>query len=408
MKKILIIDDEKEILDSLAEHFESIGWQVDLAENGAQGMAILSGKEFDVILTDIKMPGNTGTDILRASRDSYADTEVIMMTGYKDVDKAIESLNLGAYAYLNKPFHLEEVEHKVLQAYEKRQLIKKEKEYLFHLERLVHDKARELYQHGRMISLSEMAAGVAHELNQPLNGISTFAEGLLIRIERGIKIDKKKIKSILKEILVQTERMSEIINHVRIFARDFESLPQQKITAKQIIQGCLKLVGTQLRDQQIDVSVKMHPPGLSFLVNEYQLQQVLLNLIYNARDAVDEKEKIAKRENVYPDNNWYKKIEITAFREKNGDQGFHVIEVRDNGIGIPEDKMGNLFQPFFTTKEPGKGTGLGLSTSYGIISEYGGIIEAESDHGEGAVFRVLLPVAGGRVVSDQRSEVRGQ
>lgn len=396
MKKILIIDDEKEILDSLAEHFESIGWQVDLAENGTQGMAILSGKEFDVILTDIKMPGPVGIDILRASKESYPDTEVIMMTGYKDIDKAIESLNLGAYAYLNKPFRLEEVEHKILQAYEKRQLIKKEKEYLFHLERLVHDKARELYQHGRMISLSEMAAGVAHELNQPLNGISTFAEGLLIRIERGIKIDKKKIRSILNEILVQTERMSEIINHVRIFARDFESLPQQKITAKQIIQGCLKLVGAQLRDQQIDVSVKMHPADLSFLVNEYKLQQVLLNLIYNARDAVDEKEEIAKRENVYPDNNWYKKIEITAFQEKkNGDQGFHVIEVRDNGIGIPEDKMGNLFQPFFTTKEPGKGTGLGLSTSYGIISEYGGRIEAESDHGEGAVFRVLLPAAGG-------------
>ena len=395
MKKILIIDDEKEILDSLAEHFESIGWQVDSAENGAQGMAILSGKEFDVILTDIKMPGSAGIDVLRASKELYPDTEVIMMTGYKDIDKAIESLNLGAYAYLNKPFRLEEVEHKILQAYEKRQLIKKEKEYLFHLERLVHDKARELYQHGRMISLSEMAAGVAHELNQPLNGISTFAEGLLIRMERGIKIDKKKIRSILNEILVQTERMSEIINHVRIFARDFESLPQQKITAKQIIQGCLKLVGTQLRDQQVDVSVKMHPADLSFLVNEYQLQQVLLNLIYNARDAVDEKEEIVKRENVYPDNNWYKKIEITAFQEKNGDQGFHVIEVRDSGIGIPEDKMGNLFQPFFTTKEPGKGTGLGLSTSYGIISEYGGRIEAESCYGEGAVFRVLLPSAGG-------------
>ena len=111
---------------------------------------------------------------------------------------------------------------------------------------------------------------------------------------------------------------------------------------------------------------------------------------------MDEKEEIAKRENVYPDNKWYKKIEITAFQEKNGDQGFHVIEVRDSGIGIPEDKMGNLFRPFFTTKEPGKGTGLGLSTSYGIISEYGGRIEAESDHGEGAVFRVLLlPAAGG-------------
>ena len=391
MKKILIVDDEKEILTSLAEHFESTGWGVDLAENGAQGMAILSRREFDVILTDIKMPGTTGTDILRASKELYPDTEVIMMTGHKDIDKAIESLNLGAHAYLNKPFRLEEVEHKVIQAYEKTKLIRKERKYLFDLERLVQEKARELYQHGRMVSLSEMAAGVAHELNQPLNGISTFAEGFLIRIERGIKIDKKKSKSILKEILTQTERMTEIINHIRIFARDFEKLPQQKITAEQIIQGCLKLVGSQLKHHQIDVSVKVHPSGLSFLVNEYQLQQVLLNLIYNARDALDETEERTKNESLHQNNNWHKQIEIRAFRKKNSDGAFHAIEVRDNGMGIAEDKMENLFQPFFTTKKPGKGTGLGLSTSYGVINEYGGRIEVESDTGEGAVFRVLLP-----------------
>ncbi len=391
MKRILIVDDEKEILNFLAEHFESIGWEVDLAENGAQGTAILSEKEFDVILTDIKMPGTTGTDILRASKELYPDTEVIMMTGYKNVDSAVKSLNLGAYAYLNKPFRIEEVNHKVVQAYEKRHLVRKEREYLFDLERIIQEKAKELYRHGRMISLSEMAAGVAHELNQPLNGISTFAEGMLIRIERGIKIDKKKTRSILKEILIQTERMSEIINHMRTFARDFERLPEREVTAEEIIQSCLKLVGAQLKHHQIDVSVKMNSSGLSFLVNEYRFQQVLLNLIHNARDAVDEKEEIVKRENLYPDNNWCKQIEMWAFREKNGDTAFHVIEVRDNGIGIAKDKMENLFQPFFTTKKPGKGTGLGLSTSYGIINEYGGRIEAESDYGEGAVFRVLLP-----------------
>lgn len=398
MKKILIVDDEKETLASFARHFESMGWEVDLAEEGAQGIAILSKKEFDVILTDIKMPGATGTDVLRASKKLYPDTEVIMMTGYKDIDKAIESLNSGAYAYLNKPFRLEEVNHKVVQACEKRRLIQKEKEHHANLERLVKEKAKELYHHGRMISLSEMAAGVAHELNQPLNGISTFAEGMLIRIERGIKIDKEKTKSILKEILIQTERMSEIINHMRTFASDFERLPQQNITAEQIVQGCLKLVGTQLKHHQIDVSVKMDPPGLSFLVNEYRLQQVLLNLIHNARDALDEKAEIVKRENLYPNNNWKKQIEIKAFLGENGDKGFHVIEVRDNGTGIAEDKMDNVFQPFFTTKEPGKGTGLGLSTSYGIINEYSGRIEVESEYGKGAVFRVLLPVGVGRVV----------
>jgi signal transduction histidine kinase len=395
MKRILIVDDEKEILDSLSEHFESIGWKVDLAENGTQGMAILSGKELDVILTDIRMPGTSGTDILRASKKLYPDTEVIMMTGYMDIDSAVESLNLGAYAYISKPFRMDEVHHKVLQAYDKRNLTRNQRKYLCDLEKLVQEKANELYRHGRMISLSEMAAGVAHELNQPLNGISTFAEGLLIRMERGVEIDKKKIKSILKEILIQTERMSETINHMRTFARDFERLPEKEVTAEKIIADCLKLVGSQLKHHQIDVSVKTTPPDLLFLVNEYRFQQVILNLIHNARDAVDEKEQIIRTQNLYPGSNWHKQIEIRAFREKNGDGALHVIEVRDNGMGIAEDKMDNLFQPFFTTKKPGKGTGLGLSTSYGIINEYGGRIEVESDFGIGTTFRVLLPAATG-------------
>ncbi|NVM22394.1 MAG: response regulator [Desulfobacterales bacterium] len=394
MKRILVIDDEKDLLSLLAEHFESIGWEVDLAQDGAQGMALLSGQEFDVILTDIRMPETSGTDILRASEESHPDTQVIMMTGYKDIDKAIESLNLGAYGYLGKPFPLAEVEHKVVQAYEKRRLVQKEREYQADLERLVREKAGKLYQHGRLLSLAEMAAGVAHELSQPLNAISTFAEGMLIRIERGMKIDEKKIASTLKEILAQIERMGEIVNHMRAFARDFEKLPDQKMAAEEIIEESLRLVGAQLRHQEIMVSVKVEPPDLCFLANKYKLQQVLLNLIYNARDAVNEKEEtiIKINGNLRPYAGWHKQIEIEAFQVKNGNRPYHVIEVRDNGIGIPEDNMENLFQPFFTTKETGKGTGLGLSTSYGIVNKYGGRIEVESTYGEGAVFRILLPV----------------
>ena len=243
----------------------------------------------------------------------------------------------------------------------------------------------QLIQASKLSTLGEMATGIAHELNQPLSVISMAAERAMDEFEGG-DVDLEFISERLKQVIAQTERAGAIIDHMRIFGRLEEDKAPTKIDPRPAIEGALDTIGEQLRVRNIEVTTDLPRTCPPVLGHEVQLEQVMLNLLSNARDAIEANAARRGREGE-PLGTIRLKVEVS-------ESGKEIkIVVRDTGGGIPEAAMDRVFDPFFTTKEEGKGTGLGLSISYGIITDMGGRIEATNVE-SGAQFTITLPVAG--------------
>ncbi len=241
----------------------------------------------------------------------------------------------------------------------------------------------QLIQAGKMATLGEMSAGVAHELNQPLNAIRVGTEYLNKVFTRNIDVSAEVVRKVCNEMISQVERASSIINHLREFGRKSDADELDRIDINKPIKDVFTLLGQQLRVRGIKVELYLSEDLLFILGVQNRLEQVFLNLVMNARDAILEKKGVLVNENFDPC------ITIRSYRDRNN----VVVDVSDNGIGIPEEVKDRIFEPFFTTKEVGKGTGLGLSISYGIVRDYGGNIEVASTGEKGTTFRLTFPIA---------------
>ena len=236
-----------------------------------------------------------------------------------------------------------------------------------------------LIQKSKLESLGKLAAGIAHEINQPLGGISMGLENIYYSFEND-EIDKKYFNSKLQAVKGYIKRISLIIDHIRIFSRDQKSIIIEKVDVNKVIKDALSMVQTQYKKHQIKIEQSLDENIGYVLGNRYKLEQVVLNLLSNAKDAVDEK-KIAKN-----DITFQKEIIIKTYE----DNAKIYLEIKDNGVGIDDKTLHNIFDPFFTTKDPEKGTGLGLSIIYGIINEIKGKITVESKLGKYTKMIVIL------------------
>jgi signal transduction histidine kinase len=206
------------------------------------------------------------------------------------------------------------------------------------------------------------------------------------------KLTEEELASGLTDIEVSVKRMAKIIQHIRTFSRQ-DTFAFVEVDLNETIEAALSLLGEQLRLHEIEV-VRDFAPDLPRIMGEpYQLEQVWINLISNARDAVDEKGKRVADGRCKASD--YKKVITISTRCNNKNKAPSVeAAIGDNGIGIDEGQKEKIFDPFFTTKEVGKSMGLGLSISYGIIESHKGKIEVESKESEGSGFSVLLPIEG--------------
>ena len=229
---------------------------------------------------------------------------------------------------------------------------------------------------------------MAHELNQPLNVIAMAAVNALERIEAG-ELDGDFLRLKLARIEKQVERAAGIIDHMRVFGRKADERPKP-FDVQDAVMGALGLMGEQLRLQNIKVSTDFPKLRRKASGHPIQLEQVVLNLLANARDAID---RCSGSPGDSPDGAAAAPREIRLTMEDDGVSDRIRLVVTDTGGGIPETALERIFDPFFTTKEVGQGTGLGLSISYGIVTDMGGMIEAENVEG-GARFTITLRVAG--------------
>jgi len=240
-------------------------------------------------------------------------------------------------------------------------------------EQELRDKQEQLVQAGKLATLGELTTGVAHELNNPLNNIGLFMGNALDLIGLGVT-DKEHIARELQNAMRQVRKATEIISHLRTFGR-VAPVSREPVSMNQVIGRALSLMQEQLRLREIEVELDVSARHAVVMGNPIQLEQVLINLLTNARDALVESPR--------------KVIHIACeVRDRVVDLAFS-----DTGPGIPEGLERRIFDPFFTTKEVGRGTGLGLSITYGIIKEHGGTIAVANRPGEGAAFLIRLPLA---------------
>jgi C4-dicarboxylate-specific signal transduction histidine kinase len=240
-------------------------------------------------------------------------------------------------------------------------------------EQELRDKQEQLVQAGKLATLGELTTGVAHELNNPLNNIGLFMGNTEDLIKLGVT-DKERIVRELQKAIQQVHKATEIISHLRTFGRAAPA-SRELISLREVIERALSLMREQLRLREIEVTIELGSEEPMVLGNWIQLEQVFINLLTNARDAVAASPR--------------KIIGIL------GSVRSESVEVTfsDTGHGIPPQFERRIFDPFFTTKEVGKGTGLGLSITYGIIRDHGGTISVVSRTGEGATFLIRLPRA---------------
>lgn len=239
-------------------------------------------------------------------------------------------------------------------------------------------------QQSRLAAIGELATGMAHEITQPLNAVSFSVENIRSRFGSGA-LDAEYLKAKITAIDSDIDRVRRVIEHVRLFARGAPDGYRVSFQANRCVENAMALIGVQLATHGIDVTMSLADRLPDLSGNPFQYEQVLLNLLSNARDAVEERLVLAAEADSSDPLPGLVRI-VTRL-----DQGQVVLEVEDNGVGIPPGVEDRVFDPFFTTKAPGKGTGLGLSLSYGIIREMGGTILLERKP-VGAVARVMIPV----------------
>jgi len=243
----------------------------------------------------------------------------------------------------------------------------------------------QLVQSGKLASIGELAAGVAHELNQPLMVIRGNAQLIQRSLSKG-KLEIEDMHKQIEPIERNTKRMMNIINHLRTFSRQSKA-EYYALDVNNVIEESFLMVGEQLRLRNIEIKKTLDPELPKIKGDTNQLEQVFLNLITNARDAICE-----KSENEKPMNGNTESIEIIS-KPSDTDDSLVEILFKDTGSGISKKDQTSIFDPFYTTKEVGKGTGLGLSISYGIIRDHNGQIEVAETGPEGTLFKVKLPIA---------------
>jgi len=227
----------------------------------------------------------------------------------------------------------------------------------------------QIYQSNKLASVGRLAAGIAHEINNPLTGVLTYSSFLLKRAA------DDETKRDLETIVHETKRCRDIVRGLLDFARQVPPKKTQ-VDLNAIVERALDIVDNQLRVQNIQLTKSLGADLPRFAADANQLQQVVVNLLVNAADAFEGSDR---------------QIFLATDRKRIDGREVVELKVADNGAGIPEKNLGKIFEPFFTTKEH-KGTGLGLAVSWGIVSEHGGTIDVESKVGRGTTFTVRLPL----------------
>lgn len=418
-KRILAVDDSPTYLASIVEELQRDGYDVVSATSGEEGIAMLTAQAIDCILLDLQMPGLSGIETCQRVKAAPGIREIplIVLTGREDREAMIEALGSGADDFISKSSDIEVVKARVRAQLRRKQFedehrliherlmrsevaaseARAERELLRTRARLVEEleqkntELREAYaelqstqqnliQSGKMASLGELVAGVAHELNNPLAFVRSHLDTVRRSLERVDPVVQshaeadalsawQKAEVRLVEVQRGLERMTDLVVKLRTFSRLDEG-ELKRVDLGESIDAVLTILRHRCKDR-IAITIDVEEPRFLECYASL-LNQALMNLVSNAIDAIEETGT----------------IHISSRHD-----GEHVvIEVTDSGVGIPEHLRQRVLEPFFTTKPVGQGTGLGLSITYSIVRKHGGTIELASSSEGGTAARIRIPL----------------
>lgn len=405
--RILIVDDEEALrtlfVTVLGDRYDCVP-----AADAQEALELLRTQQFALVITDVQMPGMSGVDLLRKIVSDYPDVATIIVSGIDRSQRVIDALRLGALDYLIKPCDIEVLQLSVERALERRTLFRDGRRYKQELERRNEELARQkaelvrlqaqLVHSETMASLGQLAAGVAHELNNPVGFIYSNAESLsgytsdldrLLRaydealppelasrvdsIKREIHFDRllPDLGSIVADCRDGAQRIREIVLNLRTFSR-LDEAELKRVDIHAGLDATIRLLSQYFSSGRITLTREY---GALPLVECFaaQLNQVWMNVLTNAAQAIGS----APGE-----------VRITTRMENEA----VCVEISDTGTGVSAEVLKRIFDPFVTTKPVGEGTGLGLSISYGIVERHGGQISAKSTVGKGTTFTTLIPL----------------
>ncbi len=362
---ILIIDDQINTLELALTNLEMEGYRVITALNGESGFKIAQAELPDVIILDVMMPGLDGWEICRLLLDSERthDIPILMLTAKTETKDIIKGLELGATEYLAKPFHVEEFLVRVKTLVRIRRTEEELKVLNNNLGKLVEEHTQKLIEAARFEALGKMAGSVGHDLINLLQNIQGENE----MAQRSN--DLEKIKKLLR---LQEDSIAMMVNfsaNLRAFSLDQE--PEKIVfDPEEVVLTTVGIMERQLRESLIKTSI-FCPEKIFILADKGQFFQMCLNLIINAKDAMNDGGE----------------LNISIER----DRDFIRMCFQDTGCGIPGNNRQKIFDLMFTTKPEGQGTGIGLFAAKEVIERHNGRIVVESEEGEGSTFSFWLP-----------------
>jgi signal transduction histidine kinase len=368
---ILFVDDEQLACEVFKAQF-SDRFTVYTAASGMEALEVVDHHEIAVVISDQRMPEMSGNMLLAHIREARPDTVRMIITAYADIEAAIEAINRGeVYRYVGKPYDETELCDILQQGIERYFLIKER-------ERLTAEKIesmRKVARANRLSAVGTLAAGVAHEINNPLVAISTFMQ---MAPERR-KLDDREFWDDLYQIAIrEVNRIRDLVAELLAFSKfsGEGGLALQEVTVNGLIQEMVKFIDPEARKKNVKIKTALAASLPAVQWDPDRIKQVLLNLLLNALQATGQGGTIT--------------VTTEHVKESAKDQ-FVRVAVADTGVGISSEHLEKLFSPFFTTKGR-EGSGLGLMTCHYIVDQHRGSIDVESQLGVGTAFRLNLPI----------------
>ncbi len=419
--KILVVDDMPANLEVIIETLSCAGYTLATAISGERALKRLKTYVPDLILLDVQMPGIDGFETCRRikANPNTSDIPIIFITALSDTESIVKGFSLGAVDYISKPFQESELLARVkthlklqfLNQSLEQQIAERTLELQTALEKLQHSQLQ-IVQNEKMVSLGNLVAGVAHEINNPVNFIHANLSHLheytqeLLELtnfcqqnspelvaqtqadETDLEFIQEDLPKILESMNVGTQRIRQIVLSLRNFSR-MDEAEYKAVNLHEGIDSTLLILQHRLKSKSKMPAIQVIKDYENLpLVECYagQINQVFMNLLTNAIDALEEanSQRTIQQRHQQPNQITIKTSVLPS--------GWVEIAIADNGVGIPEDIQVNIFEPFFTTKPVGKGTGLGMSISHQIIVEkHGGKLMCLSTPGKGSEFMIHLP-----------------
>jgi signal transduction histidine kinase len=380
-ERVLIVDDEEDLRYVYTRQLRGDGYLLDTAADGEEAIEKIRTNEYAVILTDMRMPRKDGLAVIAAAREHLPDAEIIVLTGHGSLENALQAFKAGnIFEYLLKPLDdIGILNTVVARAIERRNLRKHNRELFEQLQRAYEElrqKSEMLIQNEKMSAIGVLAAGVAHELNNPLTAVVGFAQMIAEKLKANPPTnwngtEYERALQALENLVQGAHRARDIVGSLLRFARATKPDARSLIDINQTLRDAFVFTEHLLLRNGITLEKHLAPELPPVWGNAARLQHVFTNLLINAQQAT-------------PSGGTVRVITERADEPKGV-----WVHVEDTGEGIPPEALEQIFEPFYTRKE--QGTGLGLSIAKQIIEEHGGEIRVTSELGKGARFSVFLP-----------------